>query len=127
MIFVDTDVLIDFLNGFEPAVSWLAREGCLGGLRTTVVNRFELLAGVRTWKQEKNIRLLLAWIPALPLGPAAADQAAEIHRTLERKGAVIGKNDSLIAGIVLHHSGSLLTRNLRHFERIPGLPLVALI
>jgi tRNA(fMet)-specific endonuclease VapC len=126
MIFVDTDVLIDFLNGCEPAASELVRKGCWGGLRTTVINRFELLAGARTWREEKNVRLLLAWIPALPLGPAAADQAAEIHRSLERKGTVIGRNDSLIAGIVLHHSGSLLTRNLRHFKRIPGLPLVSL-
>jgi len=32
-----------------------------------------------------------------------------------------GKNDSLIAGIVLHHGGTLLTRNRRHLERVEGL------
>jgi predicted nucleic acid-binding protein len=31
--------------------------------------------------------------------------------------------DSLIAGIVVAHSGVLLTRNRRHFERVPGLSL----
>jgi predicted nucleic acid-binding protein len=31
--------------------------------------------------------------------------------------------DSLIAGIVLAHHGVLLTRNRRHFERVPGLSL----
>jgi predicted nucleic acid-binding protein len=31
--------------------------------------------------------------------------------------------DSLIAGIVTSNGGTLLTRNRRHFERIPGLKL----
>jgi len=31
--------------------------------------------------------------------------------------------DSLIAGIVLHSGGRLLTRNVRHFERVEGLTL----
>jgi predicted nucleic acid-binding protein len=31
--------------------------------------------------------------------------------------------DSLIAGIVVVHHGVLLTRNRRHFERVPGLAL----
>jgi predicted nucleic acid-binding protein len=31
--------------------------------------------------------------------------------------------DSLIAGIVVTHHGVLLTRNQRHFERVPRLPL----
>lgn len=30
---------------------------------------------------------------------------------------------SLIAGIVRHRRGVLLTRNRRHFERVPGLHL----
>jgi predicted nucleic acid-binding protein len=31
--------------------------------------------------------------------------------------------DSLIAGIVTSSAGTLLTRNRRHFERVPGLRL----
>jgi predicted nucleic acid-binding protein len=31
--------------------------------------------------------------------------------------------DSLIAGIVVAHHGVLLTRNRRHFDRVPELPL----
>jgi hypothetical protein len=42
---------------------------------------------------------------------------------LERSGAAIGMADSLIAGIVLSAGGDLLTRNRRHFERVPGLKL----
>jgi predicted nucleic acid-binding protein len=35
----------------------------------------------------------------------------------------IGMADSLIAGIGMTHHGVLLTRNRRHFEGVPGLPL----
>jgi predicted nucleic acid-binding protein len=31
--------------------------------------------------------------------------------------------DSLIAGIVATNGGHLLTRNRRHFERVPGVTL----
>lgn len=53
-----------------------------------------------------------------------ADAGAEIRRTLERAGTGIGMADSLIAGIVVAHRSVLLTRNRRHFERVPGLALV---
>jgi predicted nucleic acid-binding protein len=39
---------------------------------------------------------------------------------LIRLGVGIGMGDILIAGIVLAQGGTLLTRNRRHFERIPG-------
>jgi predicted nucleic acid-binding protein len=62
-------------------------------------------------------------LPCLPLDEPGANAAAEIRRTLERDGVGIGMGDSLIAGIVVAQHGVLLTRNRRHFERVPGLPL----
>jgi predicted nucleic acid-binding protein len=53
------------------------------------------------------------------------DRAAEIRRSLERSGTAIGMADTLIAGIVLVHSGTLLTRNRRHFEHVAGLRIAA--
>jgi predicted nucleic acid-binding protein len=123
MTVADTDVLIDFLAGAEPAAGWVATELERGSLFTTVITRFELLSGARNSRQENSIRQLLAAAPALDLGDEAADKAAELRRRLERSGASIGMADSLIAGIVLVHSALLLTRNRRHFERVPELRL----
>jgi tRNA(fMet)-specific endonuclease VapC len=53
----------------------------------------------------------------------AADAASEIRRSLERSGNPIGMADSLVAGIVTRNGGTLLTRNRRHFERVPGIRL----
>jgi predicted nucleic acid-binding protein len=123
MIVADTDVLIDFLEGQSPVAERVALELDRGQLRTTVISRFELLAGARTSPQRKTVRELLAALPCLPLDEPAADRAAEVRRSLERDGAGIGMGDSLIAGIVLAHEGILLTRNRRHFTRVSGLSL----
>jgi tRNA(fMet)-specific endonuclease VapC len=121
MTIADTDVLIDFLKGLGEAAGTVAAELQRGTLQTTVVTRFELLAGARTPRQLETLEQLLGAVPALSLDPAAADRAASVRRTLESRGEPIGVGDSLIAGIVLQHGGTLLTRNRRHFERVEGL------
>jgi tRNA(fMet)-specific endonuclease VapC len=123
MMVADTDVLLDFLEGRAPAANRIALELNRGQLRTTVMTRFELLAGATTARQMRHVGELLVALPCLPLDEPAADAAAEIRRTLERDGVGIGMADSLIAGIVVTHHGVLLTWNRRHFERVPGLPL----
>ena len=125
MIIADTDVLIDFLAGHNPASDRVAQELERSNLGTTVISRFELLSGARTPAQERVIQRLIETLPALPLDKKAADQAAQVRRRLEKKGTPIGMGDSLIAGIVLTHGGSLLTRNRRHFEKVDDLPLVS--
>ena len=123
MIVADTDVLIDFLGGHDPGADRVALELERGELATTVVNRFELLSGVRTARQEKAVRELLDALTTLPLDNQAADEAASIRRTLERAGTPIGMGDSLVAGIVRARRGLLLTRNRRHFDKVDGLTL----
>jgi len=123
----DTDVLIDFLRGAEPAASRVAEALEAGAaLATTTITRFELMAGARGRRQRAAVEALLAALPALPLGTPAADQAAGVRRELESRGEGIGMADSLIAGIVLTHDAQLLTRNRRHFERVPALAVVDL-
>ena len=119
----DTDVLIDFLQGNQPASERIALELDHGELATSAITRFELLAGARTARQQTIIGQLLAALPCLPLDAQSADRAAEVRQALEREGVSIGMGDSLIAGIVLAHRGVLLTRNRRHFERVPSLTL----
>jgi predicted nucleic acid-binding protein len=120
MIVADTDVLIDYLAGRGEAGTvekFLAR----GGIKTTVITRFELLSGARNKKQLARLTQLLVEIPSLPLDDAAADSASEIRRFLDRSGHSIGMTDSLIVGIVTSNGGALLTRNRDHFGRVPGL------
>jgi tRNA(fMet)-specific endonuclease VapC len=122
MMIADTDVLIDYLAGKGEADE-VERMLARGALRTTVISRFELLSGAKNPKQLARLVQLLEAVPSLGLDDTAADAASEIRRSLERAGHPIGMADSLIAGIVTSNGGTLLTRNRRHFERVPGISL----
>jgi tRNA(fMet)-specific endonuclease VapC len=126
MIVADTDVLIDFLAGQGGGADAVSRELQEGALHTTAVTRFEMLSGARTKRQRAAVVKLLAAVPALPVDEAAADAAAEVRRALDSRGEGIGMADSLIAGTVIRHGGTLLTRNRRHFNRVDGLTLAKL-
>jgi predicted nucleic acid-binding protein len=123
MIVADTDVLIDFLAGLGDCADAVSRELEEGDLHTTAITRFELLAGARSRRQQSVVLKLLAAVPALPVDEAAADAAARVRRALESHGEGIGMADSLIAGTVIRHGATLLTRNRRHFARVDGLAL----
>lgn len=126
MIVADTDVLIDFLRGHGPAAARVAFELEHGELATTAITRFELLAGAKTERQHAAVTAVLDALVTHPLDADAADRAAATRRALEERGEGIGMADSLIAGIALSRSAILLTRNRRHFERVPDLALAAL-
>jgi tRNA(fMet)-specific endonuclease VapC len=126
VIVADSDVLIDFLAGREPAARRVEIELASRAFATTAVSRFELLAGARDEKAEGLVRRLLDSMSTLPLDRESADRAAAVRRSLELRGAPIGMADSLIAGIVMTHDALLLTRNRKNFERVEGLKLATL-
>ncbi len=117
----DSDVLIDALNGRDPAAQRLAAEIRAGNLATTAISRFEVLSGAKTENDERWALDLLDALATLPFDTAAADAAARARKALEKAGRKIGMGDSLIAGIVLAAGGTLLTRNRREFDRVDGL------
>ena len=123
MIVADTDVLIDALRGRQPATSRLVAGLRDGTLATTAVSAFELLSGARTAQEVDAIDTLLAALPILPFDERASRAAGASRRGLETAGQTIGLGDYLIAGVCLSRGASLLTRNRKHFERIPGLIL----
>ena len=121
MIVADSDVLIDALRGREPGARWVAEGLEAGVLATTAVSAFELLSGARSPKQEDVVQALLAALPILPLDQKAGETAASLRQELEAAGQAIGMADHLIAGICVSRSIALLTRNRKHFQRVPGL------
>ena len=123
MMLADSDVLIDFLRGKGPAAERIQIEVGTGRLHTTTVNAFELLSGAKTARAEEKVATLLAALHVLPLDFAAAEHAARVRGDLEDQGQGIGTADYLIAGVCLAHGATLLTANLKHFRRVPGLKL----
>jgi predicted nucleic acid-binding protein len=123
MIVADSDVLIDALRGREPARSRIALEISSGGLATTAISAFELLAGAQALAEREKVDALLFSLRILPLTEEGSRAAATVHRDLADRGKPIGQADCLIAGICLARNALLLTRNRAHFERVPDLKL----
>ncbi len=124
MILADTDVLIDYLNGKQPAFDRISEHIRAESLQTSSVNCLELLCGAREGKRGERVHHLVNEIPILPLTLDSSRAASEIWQRLQLKGISIGMADSLIAGIALVHDLPLMTRNRRHFEEIEGLQIV---
>ena len=57
----------------------------------------------------------------LPFDSECAAQAAHVRADLEAAGTPIGPHDTLIAATALRYQGTLVTRNIREFSRVPGL------
>ncbi len=123
MILADSDVLIDALRGRSPARERIESELVTGRLATTVISVYELLSGARTEKERAKVELLLDALTALPLDDEAARRAAQVDRALAEAGQRLAPADTLIAGICLSRSAILLTRNRKHFARVPNLSL----
>jgi tRNA(fMet)-specific endonuclease VapC len=59
----------------------------------------------------------------LPYDEGAAYQYGNIRASLERAGRIIGVNDLHIAAHARSRGLTLVTNNMREFERVPGLVL----
>jgi tRNA(fMet)-specific endonuclease VapC len=122
MIIADTDVLIDFLRGRGVAAR-IAAELESRSVGTTAITAFEIRSGARTARQRSAVDALLEAMTILPFGPEEAQVAAEVRQQVESQGAPIGMAAYMIAATCISNDGVLLTRNLKHFERVKGLRL----
>lgn len=57
----------------------------------------------------------------LPFDADAAYQYGELRAELKRRGTPIGDADTRIASIALVRDLTVITSNVRHFQRVPGL------
>ncbi len=120
-VIADTDVLLDALagRGAHALVTSLLRSERLA---TSAVTAFEIWRGADSDAKREAARELLRGLRIYPLNTPAARRAAEVHQAL--KANPIGERDTFIAGICLAVNRAVLTANVRHFKRVPGLEVV---
>lgn len=92
---------------------------------TTAINVGELIYGARRVGREeltsKVERVVRQAQTVLAFDTAAARTYGALRATLERVGTPLAEPDLRIASIAVTRHLTLVTRNLRHFERVPGL------
>jgi tRNA(fMet)-specific endonuclease VapC len=122
---LDTNICIYALKRRSPAILERLREAGPDEVALSVITVLELRQGAeRGSKLEQahgRIDLFVAPMQVFPFGEEDARIAARIRMELSAKGEKIGDLDSLIAAQALARDLTLVTNNLREFERVTGL------
>ncbi|MCY3844289.1 MAG: type II toxin-antitoxin system VapC family toxin [Acidobacteria bacterium] len=93
-------------------------------LAVSIIVAAELRYGAerrRSARLTRQLEAILAALVILPLAQPADAHYAAIRSELERAGRTIGHNDLLIAAHARALDLTLVTRNVREFERVSGL------
>lgn len=127
MLCLDSDFMIALLRGDKKAITKAEKlEEESREIVSTAINALELFVGIVaidgiSGTRVKETRDFLENLTILNLDMSSAERSAYILNSLEKLGKSIGLKDSLIAGIALEHKADILTRNIKHFERVSGL------
>ncbi len=94
-------------------------------LRIAIFTIAELFVGVakstRPQQERAAIEQCVMPFEVLPFERATAEVFGAVVGELEQRGETISDIDALIASVALENGELLVTRNRRHFDRIPGL------
>ena len=125
----DTDAISEVLRP-RPApayLAWLLTIPRADQFTSTVVIGELFKGAYRSPHRTRHLRNIeervLPAVTALPYDLAAARRFGEIHAGLSETGRILMDADLQIAATALHHDLELVTGNVRHFERVPGLRL----
>jgi predicted nucleic acid-binding protein len=121
---LDTAFLIDLLRNNQDAVQKaheLEQQG--SPLSTTTITVFELWRGFSALKPEKMEKAcaMLDRLRIYPLDIRTAKRGGRIAHVLATTGQGIDPEDAMIAGIALENHEEVLTKNTKHFSRIPQI------
>jgi len=120
---LDTDVLIDYLRGSGPGRQLVSSLRGKLTYRVTAISAFELALG-RSYAVDPAPVTALLSVPCLPLGRRAGLRAGALLRELRSSRQGIGMRDAMQAAICLESGLTLVTRNIRHFERVEQLDVL---
>jgi len=106
-VLIDSDVLLDFLDGFAPAGEELSRyrERCV-----SIISWMELMVGARTAAEEEIRRAFLRHFQILPLTSQVAAETVVLRRKYRVK-----LPDAIIWATAIVENCLLVSRNRKHF------------
>ncbi len=124
---LDTNVMVDLVNGRQPRVRACYDEAVDRGDRlvTCSVAAYELMYGalisLRPEVHEPPVQRFLDTLEIIDWTYADGLVAAQIRRAMRRRGVAIGAHDLMIAGQAMNRGWSVVSANLRDFLRVETL------
>lgn len=123
---VDTDWVAAYLKGRADQQALLARLS-QDGLAISLLTYGEIYEGIYygidARKHENGFREFLRGARVLPLNKTVMQRFARLRGELRSKGQLISDMDLLIAATAITFNLTLVTGNLKHFQRVAGLSL----
>jgi tRNA(fMet)-specific endonuclease VapC len=130
-VLIDTNVIIDY-ERYKRDITPFIQERLYEEFFLSVISASEFLHGVHRARDPgiRSRRLafvesILSMFPILNIDLPTARIHAELWSHLESQGLMIGLHDSWLAATCLAHNLTLVTKNKREFERVPGLNVEA--
>jgi predicted nucleic acid-binding protein len=129
----DTGFIVDLVNSDKGAIEVakvVDKQASLAAI--SVISVHEYLFGVyfryRRDEEELQNKLVsarneLERFEVIPVTREVAEVSSRIQAGLAAAGGQIGINDIYIAATAAHYGLSLVTRNSRHFKRVPKLKI----
>jgi len=121
---IDADVTISALKGRTEALATIQRLAP-EGIALSVVTLGELYEGAFGVPDSDahlaSLRAFVSGFEVLSLDDAIVERFARVRAQLRREGRLIPDLDILMGVTAVHHDLTLLTRNVRHLNRIPGI------
>jgi tRNA(fMet)-specific endonuclease VapC len=128
---VDTSVFVELERHGRP-LSDLDQLAQGAPVALSSITASELLVGVHRARsgternrRARHVQTIVGALPVIWFDLAAAETHAQLTVHLRSIGQPIGAHDLIIAATALSRGYELLTRDVRHFGRIPGLVVVA--
>jgi tRNA(fMet)-specific endonuclease VapC len=126
---LDTNVMVDLINGRRPQVRDRYDQAVDRGDRlvTCSIAAYELTYGAlisqRPDVQQALVERFLSGLEIVDWSFADGFAAAQVRRGLRYRGATIGEHDLLIAGQAINRGWAVVSANLREFLRVDTLEI----
>lgn len=125
---LDSDVLSGYALGtmrlVETVAPWVVQYEAV----TSVVAYGEAVERIIHWAdfpvRHETLRAILESIVPLPVTLEVMRHYAEIRSYLRPRNALIGDMDTLIAATALENGLTVVSTNVNHFGRVPGLTML---
>ena len=127
MLCVDTNIVVDILKGdlitIKKMEEFTNTEICI-----TPIIASELYEGCyKSARVEKALVLVEDFISNttfLDFNIKSCKLYGQIYKFLQSKGRITEEKDLMIASICITHNVTLITKNKKHFQNIPGLKVM---
>ncbi len=127
MVCLETTFMIDFLRGREEARIFL--RNILEKMEMPSITSptiMELISGAENNESKKEKKEILSLLPSLIILSLDKDSsilAGEIEANLILQGETIQPVDIMIGAICIKNNETLVTKNIKHFQRIKDLKI----